>query len=340
MREFELRVGLAALVVFGALAASGCASTPSWTESTVSIEAEGAIMDGDQFKEAAWVGTGFWIDHRLLATNAHVATRALRLVGVDDDGNKYHFDTIMALDRAGDIAILRADREGDKEGVTFIDKPEHPKDLRGREIMMVGNSGARGLGFFDGRVTNVLGDPGEELILHNATVVGGSSGSAIYDKDEHKVMGIHHSAAYDTKFATPSWRVQAVIAAARKAAGVPLGQLFTLPNIMRFADIWGQREFCLAPGQAYKVPFDAPRATDILTYVKPVDPTAVLHAYFVRGAELPPLWKAAIKGPAYLAFSLTASGPHQVVVIAPEGGPPKICGVIGVGGIDWEKGIR
>ena len=346
-REFHFRFGtgagpaLAALALLGAVAASGCASTPSWTESTVAVEAEGITMDGDKLAKAGWVGTGFWIDHRLLATNAHVATRALRLVGVDDDGNKYHFDTIVALDRAGDIAILRADREGDKDGVTFIDRPDHPKDLRGHEIMMVGNSGGLGLGFFDGRVTNVLGDPGMEMILHNASVVGGSSGSAIYDKAEHKVMGIHHSGSpsLDTKIATAAWRIQEIVAQARKAQGVALGDLFTLPNIGRFANIWGQREFCLAPGESYKISFNAPRATDILAYIKPADAAAVLHTGLVRGTQ-EVIWKAAFKGEVYLPFSLSGSGPYELVVVAPEGGPAKVCGVIGAGEIAWEKGIH
>jgi hypothetical protein len=331
---------LAALVAVSTLAAA-CASTPKWTESTLSLQAEGIVMNGDQIGGGGWVGTGFWIDHNLLATNAHVATRALRLVGIDDDGQKYHFDTLVALDREADIAILRSDRPGDKEGVEFIDRPTNPKDLRGRAILMVGNSGGLGLGFFDGRVTNVLGDPGSELILHNATVVGGSSGSAIYDKEEHKVIGIHHSGSpsLDTKIASAAWRIQSAVAEAKKRKGVALGDLFTIPNIAAFANIWGQREFCLAPGQSYKVSFDAPRATDVLGYVKQASESQIMLAGLVMGGQQV-VWKAAFKGTIYLPFSLSASGPYELIVIAPEDGPALSCGAVGAGEITWEKGIQ
>jgi len=329
----------------GAAALGGCPSTPvappKWTESTLIMQVQGIELQGDKLSKASWEGTGFWIDQDLLATNAHVATRALQIVGVDDDGNKYHFDTVVAIDRDADIAILHADRKGDKPGVEFIDKPQNPKDLRGRETMMVGNSGGLGLGFFDGRVTNVLGDPGTELILHTTSVVGGSSGSAVYDKLTHKVMGIHHSgvASLDAKIASPSWRIQKTVAEARTRHGIALEELFTLPHIAEYAHIWGQRDFCVKPGEAYKVSFDAPRATDVLGFVKPTDDTAVLNAGLVMGGQ-DIVWKGAFQGTVYLPFSLAASGPYNLVVVAPDDAPGPICGVMGAGEIAWEQGIN
>lgn len=333
------------LVVAGLVAltigATGCGGTFQWTQSTVAIQAEGIGMEGDKVGKVGWVGTGFWIDQNLLATNAHVATRAHRLMGVDDDGVKYHFGRIMALDRAGDIAILYADRPGDKPGVEFVDRPANPRSLRGRQIMMVGNSGGLGLGFFNGEITNVLGDAGEEQILHNSQVVGGSSGSAIYDKEERKVVGIHHSGAdqLKTRIATASWRIQELVARARKAKGVELTTLFRLENIGRFANIWGQRKFCIAPGESFKISFNVPRATDVLAFIQPENEATVLHTGLVMG-ESAVIWKAAFKGKVYLPFSLSASGPHHMIVMAPAGAPPKSCGVIGAGEIAWERGIQ
>jgi len=321
--------------------ASACASAPKWTESTLSLQVDGIAMNGNEVGGSQWVGTGFWIDRNLLATNAHVATRAHQLVGVDDDGVRYHFSQVVALDRTGDVAILRADRPGDKPGVQFITRPADPKALRGREIMMVGNSGGLGLGFFDGRVTNVLGDAGLEQILHNATVVGGSSGSAIYDKDERRVMGIHHSgvAALNTRVATASWHIQKVVAEARERKGVNLRALFQLQNIGDFANIWGQREFCVGAGESFKIAFNVPLATDILVFILPQDKQAVLHTGLVRGGQ-DVLWRAAFQGQVFLPFSLGGSGPHEMVVVGPEGAVGKVCGVIGAGEIAWERGIQ
>ncbi|TNF23387.1 MAG: serine protease [Deltaproteobacteria bacterium] len=336
-----VRASALALGVVTLVAASGCPGTMNWTQSTVAIQAEGIGMQGDKVGRVSWVATGFWIDEHLLATNAHVATRALELVGVDDDGNKYHFDKIMALDREGDIAILHADRAGDKPGVEFLERPARPKDLRGHRVMLVGNSGGLGLGFFNGEITNILGEDGEEQILHNSTVVGGSSGSALYDKDAQKVVGIHHSGAdqLKTRIATASWHLQDVVEQARKNEGVELKELFTLPNIAKFANIWGQREFCLAPGESFKISFNVPRATDILGFIKPTNPETVLVTGLVRGdSEI--LWKAAFKGAVYLPFSLQGSGPHNMIVAAPADAPEKTCGVIGAGEIAWEKGIK
>ena len=337
LRASALGASLMALAAFSA----GCPGTVNWTQSTVAIEAEGIGMQGDQIGRAAWAATGFWIDHDLLATNAHVATRALTLVGIDDDGNKYHFDRIMALDRDGDIAILKADRQGDKPGVEFIKPPANPKDLRGRRVILVGNSGDLGIGFFNGEITNVLGEKGNEQILHNSSVVGGSSGSPLYDKDAHLVVGIHHAGAdqYMTRIATASWRLQEDIAQARKNAGVELKELFTLENIGKFANIWGQREFCLAPGESFKISFNVPTATDVLAYVKPTTPDTILVTGLVRG-DSQVLWKGAFHGQVYLPFSLEASGPHAMIVVAPADAPEKTCGVIGAGEIAWEKGIQ
>jgi|GEM_PF-3213617 len=336
LRSSVLLLGLAMLTAAGA-----CGGTMNWTESTVAIQAEGIGMQGDKVGRTTWVATGFWIDNYLLATNAHVATRALSLVGVDDDGNKYHFDKILALDREGDIAILHADRAGDKPGVEFLERPARPKDLRGHRVMLVGNSGGLGLGFFNGEITNILGEDGAEQILHNSSVVGGSSGSALYDKDAQKVVGIHHSGAdqFKTRIATAGWHLQSVVAEARKREGVELKQLFTLENIGRFANIWGQRQFCLAPGESFKISFNVPRATDILGFIKPANPDTVLATGLVRGgSEI--LWKSAFKGTVYLPFSLSGSGPHNLIVAAPADAPPKTCGVIGAGEIAWEKGIK
>lgn len=341
MRQLYVPGVFAGVLFVAALAAGGCSTAFHWTDSTVAIQAQGIGMMGDKIGPQGWVGTGFWIDQHLLATNAHVATRAHDLVGIDDEGNKYHFDRIMALDRAGDVAILRADRAGDKPGVEFIARPERPKDLRGRQVIMVGNSGGLGLGFFNGEITNVLGEVGEEQILHNSAVVGGSSGSALYDKEEQRVVGIHHSGAEQlkTRIATAAWRIEEVVKKARAAKGVELKDLFTLENIGRFANIWGQRPFCLAPGESFKISFNVPRATDVLAFVKPENPETQLVTGLVMGEDSV-LWKAAFKGTVFLPFSLGASGPHHMIVAAPAEAPPKSCGLIGAGEIAWEKGIQ
>jgi hypothetical protein len=295
---------------------------------------------GNEIGMAKWSGSGFWLDDRLLATNAHVALRGHRIVATADNGDKYHFDTIVGLDIAGDIAILRADRPGDKPGVDFVDKPSNPKDLRGREILMVGNSGALGLGVFDGRITNVLGEPNQELLLHTAAVVGGSSGSAVFDKQANKVVGIHHSAntALDARFATPSWRIEKVLAEARKKKGVAIDQLFTLQNLVQFVELWGERQFCISGGQAFTVPFVAKQASDFIISIRPTDPNAVYIAGLVSGQQV--IWGQAFKGQSVLPFALPMFGPMELRIVAPNDAPAPVCAIVGAGDIVWEKGIQ
>lgn len=318
-----------------------CGSTMNWTESTLELKVEGIEFQGDKLAKAGWVGTGFWIDDELLVTNAHVATRGHRIVGVHDDKQKYHFDTILGIDRVADIAVLKADRRGDKKGVQFIDQPKNTKDLRGRPLMMVGNSGGIGLGFYEGRVTNVIGEPPDEIILHDTRVVGGSSGSAIYDKDARKVMGIHHSghSGLDAKLASPSWRIQKLVAEARTKKGIALDQLFTIPNILKVTRVWGQREFCIAAGQKAMVNFEVRPSTDIVAFIKPRDPNAVLDTGLVYGGQQV-TWSAKFKGDLILPFSLRGGGRYDIVVVAPQGTQGTVCGVIGAGEIEWEKGIQ
>jgi hypothetical protein len=330
---------LSALLLSTQLAA--CGGTMNWTESTLELKVEGIEFQGDKFGRASWVGTGFWIDDELFVTNAHVATRGHRIMGVHDDKQKYHFDTIVGIDRNADIAVLRADRRGDKKGVKFIEKPKSAKDLRGRPLMMVGNSGGLGLGFYEGRVTNVLGEPPDEIILHDTRVVGGSSGSAIYDKEEGKVMGIHHSGheGLDAKFASPSWRIQKLVAEARTKKGIPLDQLFTIPKLLQHTRVWGQREFCVAAGQKALVTFEIRPSTDIVGFIKPRDPNAVLMTGLVYGGQQVQ-WSANFKGDLVLPFSLRGGGRYDLVVVAPPGLQGQVCGIIGAGEVEWEKGIQ
>jgi len=318
-----------------------CATKPKWTESTLELKVEGIELQGDKVSRAGWAGTGFWVDEDTLVTNAHVATRGHRIVGVHDDKQKYHFDTIVAIDRVADIAVLKADRKGDKGGVEFIDKPKNAKDLRGRALMLVGNSGGIGLGFYEGRVTNVIGEAPDEILLHDTRVVGGSSGSAIYDKEAGKVMGIHFagSSDLDAKFASPAWRIQKLLAESKKNKGVPLDQLFTLPNVIELASIWGQREFCIAAGQKAMVNFEVRPSTDVIAFIKPRDPNAVLDTGLVYGGQQV-TWSAKFKGNLVLPFSLRGGGRYDLVVVAPEGMPGTVCGVLGAGEIQWEKGIK
>jgi hypothetical protein len=334
----RLTLATQTLLAVAALSA-GCA-TFNPADTAVSLQVEGINMMGDQIGMAKWSGTGFWLDKRLLATNAHVATRGHRIVATDDNGNKYHFDTLVGLDPEGDIAILRADRDGDKPGVEFVDKPANPKDLRGHEILMIGNSGALGLGIFDGRITNVIGDPGAELILHNATVVGGSSGSAVFDKQSQQVVGIHHSSvpSLDSRFATPSWRIQKVLAEAKNRKGVALESLFTIPNLLQYAVLWGQREFCAPPGQAFDVPFMAKQASDLVVLMTPQNPESPYLVGLVAGGEV--LWGGKLKGQAILPFALGTFGPMTIRVVNPPDAPGPICGAVGVGEVVWQKGIE
>jgi len=154
-------------------------------------------------------------------------------------------------------------------------------------------------------------------------------------------MGIHHSghSGLDAKFASPSWRIQKLVAEARTKKGIPLDQLFTIPKLLQHTRVWGQREFCVAAGQKALVTFEIRPSTDIVGFIKPRDPNAVLMTGLVYGGQQVQ-WSANFKGDLVLPFSLRGGGRYDLVVVAPPGLQGQVCGIIGAGEVEWEKGIQ
>jgi hypothetical protein len=91
----------------------GTASDSDGLRATVVLQVEGLALEADEPpRDARWEGRGVWIDETHLLTSARTATRARHIVGVGADGAAYAFDTIVALDRASDTAVLTSDRPG------------------------------------------------------------------------------------------------------------------------------------------------------------------------------------------------------------------------------------
>jgi len=318
----------------------GCPSGPNWRDQALALSVEGLAFHGDKIGKQGWSGSGFWVSNEIIATNAHVATRANVIHAKDDKGNKYRFTTIVGIDRQADIAYLKADRPADVEGVEFYTRPDDPRDLRGRHVIVTGNTGGLGISYYNGEITNVVGKSGNEQILHNANTAGGASGSPLFDEETNKVVGINHSShpQYNTKMASSSWRIEKGFADAKNRWGTDLKDLFNLKKLMALAEMQIKRNFCVNPGQGFKVPFNSPSITDLVVIVKTQRPDQVLAAGFKRGNKL--IWKGALKNQAILPFMFSMGGPHEVVVVNPKQAKAPVCGIIGLGAVLWEKGIK
>ena len=328
------------LIVGAALIAtlSGCPT--NWMESSLRIHTDGVVFVGDKAGMMKGAGTGFWLDREHIATNAHVAIRAQRLTGISDSGVKYHFSTIVAFDPNGDIAILKADRPGDMPAVRLMEKPLQPRTLRGEDIVVTGNTRDLGLSLYHDKVTNIVpGGPDNEQVVHNTNTAPGASGSAIYREFSAEVMGIHHTGSpwLNAKVGTASWRLKRTFEAAKRRKGVPLSALFTFQSAMRLTSMTKPRGFCLAPGQALKLAVNAPRNIDFVTVVQATKRGDVLFAGLQSGNNLG--WKGAIKDKAVLPFTV-GGGAHQFILMAPRNAPGKVCGSVGVGYIEWGRGIQ
>jgi len=322
------------LLVLGLL--SGC--TKNWHESTLRLHTEGIAFRGNKVMKMGGHGTGFWLDKNHIATNVHVVVRSQNMVGESDDGTRYHFSRIVGFDRSGDIAILKAERDGDMTPVKLAPKPADPRDLRGEDVVVSGNTANLGLSLYFGKITNVIATDKAKKnhqIMHNTNTAPGASGSAIFLKDTGEVIGIHHSFSpqANSKMGTASWRIADDYAAAKNKRGTALKKLFTVQNGLKLTKIGLKRKFCLAPKHALKVPFFVPRNADFVAAF--LGQGAVFEVGLLRGKKL--VWAGKLKKGIF-PFS-TPPGGYTLIVI-PAGSAAKSCGQLGIGIIEWEKGIH
>jgi hypothetical protein len=134
---------------------------------------------------------------RIAAVHPHLDMALLRVTGVDDSGAR-----VLPLSAGGPDQP-----QGERDyvagyPVVSAHLPIHPQLLS----LLFGGASAEvpkrvAPGLLQGRT--------DDTLAHDASTLGGSSGSAIIEFDSHRVVGLHFSGAYGTaNYAVPLWHVQ------------------------------------------------------------------------------------------------------------------------------------
>lgn len=331
------RLQLPLLLVLVALTATACGGV-DWRKQTVSLQAAGYQFQGTGIKPVGWNGSGVFIDENTVVTNAHVAGKALKMIGQDDYGTKYTFRQILAYDGDLDIAVLKVQGTAEVDVLPLKERPDDPKDMRGSKVLAIGNTGGMGLSRYTGEVTNVVGKRSQENLVHSADISSGSSGGPLYDGDAGELYGINKSINLHLRqsFATPAWSVQKVVDKARRAGGTDLTEAFKPAEFPMQLDV--KRSFCLEPGQKIIAPVQVVGTADLVAAVKFQTENTPLFFGLVRGNSL--MSKGVISKDLLAAWTLPGSGVYAAILVNPPQATAKACGAVGVGRMAWEKRIH
>ncbi|MFT5430253.1 MAG: hypothetical protein ACI9OJ_000926 [Myxococcota bacterium] len=329
------------LSVLGLVLLTGC-STVDWRKQNLALSGEIMVFQGNKFGTGKGGGSGFWVRPNIVATNAHVAVRARGMIGLDDEGNKYRFREIIGLDRIGDIAFLRAERDTEHPGVTLIDRPSNPLDLRGRRIKLLSNTALVGtttgsMFLYGGEITNVITGSGNDQVLHNAPTAGGASGSGIFDDKSDEVISINwgSSSRYNSKLSTAAWRIKKQLKLAEGRLGTNMKELFTIKNAIKHFKPYLNRQICLKPKQKIIAPVNATMVADMGLAMTMTEPS-VLVGGLAAGNTF--IWKGLVKNKVPVLFSMSGKGMYKFVLANPT--QKKVCGRVLLGNIAWEDGIK
>lgn len=313
-------------------------SETDWRKQSLSLSVDGYMFGGGVKPAAAsWHGSGAWIAPNMAVTNAHVALRGLKIVGKDDFGKAYEFTEVVAVDESADLAIIKASAPGTESYLDLVERPTDPKSLRGTNVRVIGNTGGLGLSFYDGRITNVVGEADVSVLLHDANTAGGASGGPLIESKTGNLVGVNHSSlpSLNAKAAAPSWVVKRLIDQAATNTAMPLAEAFSPANLP--VDWYVERAVCMQPGELFKGVFAAVATNDLVADITPAQPGAQIGFILVRGSG-EELAKAVVSGKTQGAWTLRGGGEYVFGVLNPKEAAAPTCATIKFGRINW--GLR
>ncbi|MEJ2508363.1 MAG: trypsin-like peptidase domain-containing protein [Gammaproteobacteria bacterium] len=145
-----------------------------------------------------WWGSGFIVrSDGTLVTNYHVASKAISMQAIFDNGARYSIKHIKVYDPTRDLAVLKINGTNQFRAAPLGDSNRvHPRDM----VLAVGNPHGAGLNITEGKVTQVVRDDERHpvLIRHTAAIAGGNSGGALYEG--HYVVGVNSATWSGTQF--------------------------------------------------------------------------------------------------------------------------------------------
>ncbi|WP_435602116.1 trypsin-like serine peptidase [Streptomyces sp. bgisy130] len=195
-----------------------------------------------------WLGTAFLVGPDVVLTNRHVAAEFARGDGTGwtfqqgisarlDMGEEYGGDAagggpaydvvkVLGIHEDVDLALLRVapPAGGGPLPAPLAVAADAPADLPGRPVYCVGYPAYDGRRnepesmrriFMDiynvkrlqpGTTTELV--PGQNVIKHDCSTLGGNSGSPVIDLTDHRVLGLHFGGRYGFgNFAVPLWQL-------------------------------------------------------------------------------------------------------------------------------------
>ncbi len=308
----------------------------AWRKESLSLSVQGYMFNGTTKPgEAAWAGSGSWIGPNMVVTNAHVALRGLKITGKDDLGKMYEFDQILAIDETADLAILKASAGSDTY-LKLAERPADPRSLRGSSVRVIGNTGDLGLSFYDGRITNVVGEEGSTILLHDANTAGGSSGGPLINT-AGDLVGVNHSSlpSLNAKAAAPSWIVKKALDQAKNNKGLSLKEAFTPSDLP--VSWYVERAVCLKPGEVFKGAFASVATNDLVVDINPAQATPIGFV-LVNGETT--MAESMITGKAQGAWTLHGGGQYVFAVVNPKDSPGPNCATVRFGRINWADRVK
>ena len=341
----------AATLALASLALTGCPSKPDpqvkpdkpWQRQTLALQVEGFMFHGGQAKPSTWSGSGVFVAPGIIATNAHVAARAVKVTGLDDNQRPHLFTKILAIDMENDLALLKADYVAtDVAPAKIASRPPEPRDLRQTPILAVGNTGGLGLSTYEGRVTNVISIEDRERIMHDGQTAGGSSGGPVFHAQTWELLGVTSGRLPQYRFsvAIPAWYVSQWLRQAGAGAGKPLAQSFAVTGDTKLMNPVS-RQLCLEPGKSIVIPMSYSNGLDFLVAVQPKTQAPLVYGVVVQAeGGKAAIDQGVITGPVVRAFTTPVSGTYNLVLGAPEQAQGQTCLAFAIGQIDWSKQIN
>ena len=194
-----------------------------------------------------WVGTGFLVSDDVLMTNAHVAIEFSKKQGERwtfksgqtasiDYGqdasllnhNEFQIKEIIGIHNDYDLALLRVSNlsEGNQVPEPLkISQSFNDTNIKNKKVYVIGNPAKDSRrndpeemerifqGIYNvkrlqpGTIIGMAQDD-ENIIYHDASTLGGNSGSCVIDLETNKVIGLHFGGSYgDKNYAVALWKL-------------------------------------------------------------------------------------------------------------------------------------
>jgi len=316
-------------------------SKKPWRNQSVALRISGVRFDGDSVKETRWQGSGVWIAKDRIATNAHVAVRALYVDGEDDLGHPVTFDRIVSVDQENDLAILSTNRLSKFKPAQFVRPPKDKKSLRGTKVLAVGNTAGLGLSLYQGRIVNVERMKGVQKLIHDTAVSHGSSGGPLFRMRDGKLLGINHAISHKMRFsfAIPAWTLQKHANEVADKPGEKLNKVFgSLRSRQLEVESVGKKKLCMDPGDVESLTLPVSGYLDVSVDIGSLSGPKKFLARVMGRGEGEPQWKK-IRTFKRLVYTVNNRSELKLQVGNPHK-TKKICVGVVLSRVNWDKVVQ